>query len=135
MNAKSPDTISVSENAAKSKCFLQGDPYKLFLNVMVPDTLLRYKGLSSSSKLCFGQLARFAGQNGACFPSVATVAAAMGLSSRQVERCLAQLEQLVPQDHNAGHRAAREHLVKPLLIYRAMGRGSARAWGNASGCR
>ncbi|MEO7651047.1 MAG: helix-turn-helix domain-containing protein [Bryobacteraceae bacterium] len=95
MSTISPDTISVSENVAKSKCFLQGAvycPYKLFRNVMVPDTLLRFKGLSPSSKLCFGQLARYAGENGACFPSVATIATSMGLSGRQVERCLTQLE-------------------------------------------
>ena len=92
---KSPDTISVSENAAKSKAFLEGaiyNPFKLFHNILIPDALVRYPGLSPSAKLCFGRLARYAGQNGVCYPSVSTLAKELALCERQVVRCLGQLE-------------------------------------------
>src|SRR4051794_10334976 len=93
--SKSPDRISVSENAAKSKAFLTGaiyNPFKLFHNILIPDTLASYPGLSPSAKLCFARLARFAGQNGLCYPSVSTLAKEIAISDRQVLRCLAELE-------------------------------------------
>ena len=39
------------------------NPYGMFVGSFVPNTLLRYKGLSSTAKLLWARLAQYAGKN------------------------------------------------------------------------
>lgn len=67
------------------------NPYGLFNGVWVPEPLLKSTDISASAKLLFGRLARFAGKDGRCFPSVGTLAVELGMTARQVQRLIARL--------------------------------------------
>jgi hypothetical protein len=54
------------------------NPYGMFNGIWVPESLLKCPDLSASAKLLYGRLARFAGENGRCFPSVETLATELG---------------------------------------------------------
>lgn len=68
------------------------NPYKIFNGIFVPEALVRSKVISSSAKLAYGRLTRYAGQDGQCYPSMPKLAAEIGLSTRQVQRSVAELE-------------------------------------------
>jgi hypothetical protein len=57
----------------------------------IPEPLLRSKCISSGAKLCWGQLARHAGEGGRCFPRQAVLATSMAVCERQVRRYLREL--------------------------------------------
>jgi hypothetical protein len=66
-------------------------PHGVFNGIWVPESLLRCPDLPAASKLLYGRLARFAGKDGRCFPSVETLAQEMGMTARQIQRLLVQL--------------------------------------------
>jgi hypothetical protein len=68
------------------------NPFKMFSGVLVPDELLRYRGLNPNAKLLWARLARYARDNGSVFPAVQALAGDLGLSARQIQRELASLE-------------------------------------------
>jgi hypothetical protein len=57
----------------------------------VPDVILANRRLSCGAKLLWARLARYAGSNGACFPSTQTLGRDLGCSARQVQRHVAEL--------------------------------------------
>jgi len=67
------------------------NPYGMFNGIWVPEALLRCPALSPSAKLLYGRLARFAGENGSCFPSIETLASELGMTGRRVQRLVRQL--------------------------------------------
>lgn len=67
------------------------NPYKKFNAALVPEAMLCYKGLAPNAKLLYGQLCRYAGENGYCYPGQARLARDMGLSVRAINKLLAQL--------------------------------------------
>ncbi len=68
------------------------NPYGLFNGIFIPEALVRARGISSGAKIIYGRLARYAGENGDCYPSVPTLANETGTSERQTQRYLAELE-------------------------------------------
>jgi hypothetical protein len=68
------------------------NPYQLFHGLFVPEALARYTGLSPGAKLAYGRLARYAGQNGECYPAVPTLAREIGVGGRQARSYIAELE-------------------------------------------
>ena len=68
------------------------NPFGLFTGIFIPDALVRSTIISAGAKLAYGRLARYAGQDGKCYPAVDTLAAEIGLGGRQVQRYLAELE-------------------------------------------
>lgn len=68
------------------------NPYGLFTGIFVPEALARFTQLSPGAKLAYGRLARYAGQDGNCFPAVATLAAEIGVGPRQAQKYLSELE-------------------------------------------
>jgi hypothetical protein len=68
------------------------NPYRLFNGLFVPEALARYGGVSPGAKLAYGRLARYAGQNGKCFPATDTLGAELGVSERQARRYVEELE-------------------------------------------
>ena len=68
------------------------NPYKRFNGIHIPEALCRYRGLSAGAKLVYGRLARFAGKNGKVYPSVAKLAAELGVSPKQARRYVRELE-------------------------------------------
>src|SRR5437660_664031 len=68
------------------------NPYKRFHGALVPEAICRYKGLSPGAKLVYGRLCRYAGENGAAYPSVPTLAAELGMGETQARDYLRELE-------------------------------------------
>jgi hypothetical protein len=68
------------------------NPYKLFTGIFIPEALVRYAGLSSTAKLAYGRLARYAGEDGRCFPAVGTLAVEIAVKKRRAQTCLEELE-------------------------------------------
>lgn len=66
-------------------------PYKRFRNLLIPEAMARNRGLPPGAKLVYGRLCRYAGEDGRCFPSVASLAEEVGLGPRQVQNHLALL--------------------------------------------
>src|ERR1022692_92146 len=68
------------------------NPFGLFTGIFIPDALVRSTIISPGAKLVYGRLARYAGQDGRCYPAVETqeavrqilAAAAMRLLRRRV---------------------------------------------------
>ena len=68
------------------------NPFGMFHGVFIPEGLVRAKGISPGAKLTYGRLGRYAGQDGECYPAVPTLAAEIGVSVRQTQYYLAELE-------------------------------------------
>jgi alkylated DNA nucleotide flippase Atl1 len=79
------------------------NPFRIFVGIFIPDALVRSNVISAGAKLTYGRLARYAGQDGKCYPAVETLAAEIGLGARQVQRYLAELE--------------RVHLIRRVVRY------------------
>lgn len=59
------------------------NPYKLFTGIFIPEALVRYRGLSPGGKLVYGRFARYAGEDGGCWPAIPTLAAEIGIGTTQ----------------------------------------------------
>jgi len=59
--------------------------------VKIPLWLLHREDISSTSKLVYGRLVLYAGKNGKCWPSQATLASQVGIKRRNLFNCLAEL--------------------------------------------
>lgn len=68
------------------------NPYRMFTGLFVPEALARSDRISAGAKLVWGRLARYAGENGRCYPSVKTLGAEVGLGERQTQKYLVELE-------------------------------------------
>jgi hypothetical protein len=68
------------------------NPFGLFNGILIPEVLVRAKGISPGAKLAYGRLARYAGQDGDCYPAAPTLAEEIGMSVRQTQYYLGELE-------------------------------------------
>jgi hypothetical protein len=64
----------------------------MFNGLFIPEGLARYPGVSAGAKLAWGRLARYAGEDGRCYPTVKTLAGEIGVGERQGQKYLAELE-------------------------------------------
>src|ERR1017187_6405929 len=69
------------------------NPFGLFTGIFIPEALVRSTTFSAGAKLTYGRLARYAGQDGNCYPAVPTLASEIGVSVRQTQNYLAELEE------------------------------------------
>ncbi len=69
------------------------NPYRLFQGCIVPNWLLRRIEISSTAKLAYGRLIQYAGKDGLAYPSYATMARELAVSSRQAIRLIGELTQ------------------------------------------
>jgi DNA-binding transcriptional regulator YhcF (GntR family) len=68
------------------------NPYRMFTGLFIPEVLARSDRISAGAKLAWGRLARYAGENGQCYPSVKTLASEIGVGERQTQKYLVELE-------------------------------------------
>jgi hypothetical protein len=68
------------------------NPYRMFNGLFIPEGLVRCDSISAGAKLAWGRLARYAGEDGRCYPTVTTLAAEIGVGKRQGQKYLAELE-------------------------------------------
>jgi len=82
------------------------NPHKAFREIIVVPAQLLNSGLSSTSLLLFGLLARHAGNDGRCFPSVALLADELGIGHRRIKGLIAELvaHGLITSTRGAGAR-------------------------------
>ena len=94
------------------------NPYRRFSRVsVIPNGLMAYPGLSSSAKLLWARLAQYAGKDGRAYPSVATLAADLGLKKRQIQNLLAELrrEGFIESSRGSGTNSY-YFLLHPCLV-------------------
>ena len=68
------------------------NPYRMFNGLYIPEGLARCNWISAGAKLAWGRLARYAGEDGRCYPTVKNLAAEIGLGERQGQKYVAELE-------------------------------------------
>ncbi len=70
------------------------NPFRVFTGLFVPEVLAQFSGVSPDAKLAYGRLARYAGQDGQCYPAVPTLAREIGVGLRQAQKYLGELERV-----------------------------------------
>ena len=68
------------------------NPFRVFNGSFIPNAVLKCRDLSATSKLIFGRLCQYAGENGEAFPSYSTLGHEVGIERRQTIRAVRQLE-------------------------------------------
>jgi hypothetical protein len=68
------------------------NPFGLFNGLWVPECLARCRWLSGGAKLAWARLARYAGRDGRCFPTMKTLGEEIGVGERQAQKYVAELE-------------------------------------------
>jgi hypothetical protein len=104
------DTPSLAVPPQKSSLKI-GDsyvPYKAFLAVNLPLSLVPYKGISDGAKVLFARLLMYAGKNRQCWPSVKTLARECEVSTDTIGR---RLKELVDEKFIARQRRRRGNSV------------------------
>ena len=76
----------------------------MFAGAFIPEGVCRLKDLSPGSKLLYGRLYRFAGNNGEAWPAIETLAEEVGISESTCRRYLQELEKyrLIDQEFHTG---------------------------------
>jgi hypothetical protein len=67
------------------------NPHGMFNGIWIPENLLCCPEIGATGKLLYGRLARFAGQDGRCFPGIDTLARELGMTTRQIQRLITEL--------------------------------------------
>jgi hypothetical protein len=68
------------------------NPYKQFPGIFVPEPICRFKGLSAGAKMIYGRLCRYAGKDGAAYPSISMLGAETGIGETQARGYIKELE-------------------------------------------
>jgi hypothetical protein len=87
--------MQFKSKSKKAQGFVVGEPfipYRLFAGIFIPEALCSWSDLSPGAKLCYARLARYAGEDGKCFPGVETLAQEIGVGRRQCQRYMSELE-------------------------------------------
>jgi hypothetical protein len=82
-------------NASRGVGFRRGhpfNPYRMFTGVFIPEGLARCTWLSGGAKLAWGRLARYAGIDGRCHPTMKTLGEQIGVGERQAQKDVSELE-------------------------------------------
>jgi helix-turn-helix protein len=66
-------------------------PYRQFQGAFIPEGLLKATGVSRGAAQLYGQLARYAGKDGACYPGQGRLGRDLRASERTVQRWVRQL--------------------------------------------
>jgi hypothetical protein len=83
------------QSGHRPTCLLVGqpfNPFRVFTGIFIPEALVRTNLVSAGAKIAYGRLARYAGQDGKCFPAVGTLAQEIGVGERQAQKYVAELE-------------------------------------------
>lgn len=93
-------------------------PYRLFVGSLIPEWLEKDETLSAAEKLCYARLARYAGKNGSCHPSLRTLGNALGVSERTAKKYVKTLKAkglVRAQQRGLGRTNAYTFLVSPMM--------------------
>lgn len=86
----------------------------------IPNDILRRTDISSSAKLCCARLIQYAGQDSEAFPKLQTLGNELGMSARNVQRLLLELEEkgLIVKHQRGCNRSNMYYVDKSILIHR-----------------
>lgn len=65
----------------------------MFTGLFIPEGLACCPWISAGAKMAWGRLARYAGADGQCYPTMKTLGAEIGVGERQAQRYVGELEQ------------------------------------------
>lgn len=68
------------------------NPFRVFKGSFIPNAVLKCRDLSATSKLVFGRLCQYAGEDGEAYPSYSTIGREVGIERRQTIRAVRELE-------------------------------------------
>src|SRR5258706_8660615 len=88
-------SVEQSGNAARGAGFQPGEPfnsYRMFTGLFIPEGLARSTRISPGAKLAWGRLARYAGHDGRCYPTMKTLGREIGVGERQAQKYVGELE-------------------------------------------
>ncbi|MFL6352274.1 MAG: helix-turn-helix domain-containing protein [Bryobacteraceae bacterium] len=94
------------------------NPYGLFNGIFLPEPLVGYRVISSSAKLLYARLTRYAGKDGKCYPSQPSLANELGVSERHVRNLLDELisDQLLKRFRRGFHKSNEYKFLRhPIL--------------------
>jgi Helix-turn-helix domain len=86
------------------------NPYMAFTGIFIPQGLVPWASISAGAKLVWGRLARYAGSDGHCYPTMKTLAAEIGVGQRQAQKYVSEL--------------VRNELIRRVSRFRAGGQTS-----------
>jgi hypothetical protein len=66
------------------------NPYGLFHGIFIPEAICKYR--SPGAKMVYGRFCRYAGRDGAVYPSIPTLASELALGSTQARSYVQELE-------------------------------------------
>jgi hypothetical protein len=64
------------------------NPWRMFSGALIPESILSSSELPAGAKTLYGQLKRYSGEDGRCFPSQVRLAADLAVSVRTIQRNL-----------------------------------------------
>jgi hypothetical protein len=68
------------------------NPYRMFVGLFIPEGLARSRSVSAGAKLIWGRLARYAGEDGRCYPTMKSLGLEVGIGGRQAQKYVVELE-------------------------------------------
>jgi len=68
------------------------NPFGLFNGIFIPEAICKHRGLSLGAKMIYGRLCRYAGRDGAVYPSLPTLASELGIGKTQARTYVQELE-------------------------------------------
>ncbi len=68
------------------------NPVGLFNGIFIPEAICKYRGLPLGAKMVYGRLCRYAGRDGAVYPSLSTLATELGIGKTQARTYVQVLE-------------------------------------------
>ena len=67
-------------------------PYMFFIGSVIPNSLMKYRGLSDIAKILWARLAQYSGEDGICCPTIETLSIEVGRNPSTVIAALKKLE-------------------------------------------
>lgn len=92
------------------------NPHGLFTGAWIPNVILQHPDLSPTAKLTWARLQQYAGKDGRAYPAIDTLAAELGISSRQTQRAVQELvnkafiERILPSMGNRSRGGSSHYL-------------------------
>jgi DNA-binding transcriptional regulator YhcF (GntR family) len=85
------------------------NPYKRYNGIYIPEGICKHKPLTPNSKLIYGRLMRYCGENGSCHPMQQTLADELGISLSSVQAALKLLVNTKLIEVERGNRMRNEN--------------------------
>jgi len=91
--ARQQEPIAASSRSAdRTPAWRTVQPLRLVQRDLRPEAICKYRGLPLGAKMVYGRLCRYAGRDGAVYPSMSALAAELGIRKTQARTYVQELE-------------------------------------------